>query len=31
MVQITIMQEHCVHRTDAKYKMTEKKNNGNPI
>ena len=25
------MQEYCVHRTQAKYKMTEKKNNRNPI
>ena len=25
VVQITIMQEYCVHRTQAKYKMTEKK------
>ena len=31
VVQITIMQEYCVHRTQAKYKMTENTNNGNSI
>ena len=31
VVQITILQEYCVLRTHAKYKMTEKTNNGNPI
>ena len=30
-VPITIMQEYCVQRTQAKYKMTENTNNGNPI
>ena len=31
MLQITVMQEYCVHRTQAKYNMAEKTNNGNPI
>ena len=30
-VQITMRQEYCVHRTQVKYKMTEKTNNANPI
>ena len=30
VVEITVMQEYCVHRTQSKYKMTEKTNNGNP-
>ena len=31
VVQITMMQEYCVHRAQVKYKMTEKTNNANPI
>ena len=30
-VQVTIMQEYCVQRTQVKYKMTERTNNGNHI
>ena len=30
-MQITILQKYSVHRTQAKYKMTEITNNGNPI
>ena len=31
VVEITIIQEYCVYRTQAQYKMTEKTNNGDPI
>ena len=31
VVQITLLQEYCVHGIQAKCKMTEKANNGNPI
>ena len=31
VIEITIMQEYCVHRTQAKCKMTEKTNNGDTI
>ena len=30
VIEITIMQKYCVHRTQAKCKMTEKTNNGDP-
>ena len=31
VVQITILREYCVRRTQAKQKMTGKTNNENPI